>query len=121
MMVSEVGRTTRGSSSFSPPPMGDHRQLGREALHVFLLLLEEGHGDEDGEGRVDVTGLLEAAVERGGHVFPQRPAVRSHDHAAAHGGVIGQLGLEHELVVPFGEVLSAGGKFIVSHFYSTRK
>ena len=82
----------------------DNRQFGREALHVFLFLFKERHGDEHGESRVDVPGGLEAPVERGGDVFPQSPAVGLHHHAAAHGGVIGQVGLQDELVVPFRKV-----------------
>ena len=94
---------------------GDHGQFGRETFHVFLLFFQEGHRDEEREGRVDVPGLLEAPVEGLLDVFPQRPAVRAHDHAAAHRGVIGQLGAQDDLVVPFGEILIAGGEFFVRH------
>ena len=37
-------------------------------------------------------GSFEAPVEGLLDVFPQRPAVRAHDHAAAHRGIIGQFG-----------------------------
>ena len=118
MMVSEVGRTTSGSSSFFAAADGDHGQLRREALDVFLLFFEEGHGDEQREGGVDVAGLLEAPVERLLDVFPQRPAIGAHDHAAAHRGIIGHLGFQHDLVVPFGEVFTAGGEFFFCHLDS---
>ena len=56
-------------------------------------------------------GLLEAAVESLLDILPQRPAVRTNDHAAPHRGIIGQLGALDDLVVPFGEIFTAGGEF----------
>ena len=69
-MVSEVGRTTSGSSSVFAAADGDDGQLGRKPFDVFFFLLQEGHGDEQGEGGVDVPGGLEAPVERLLDVFP---------------------------------------------------
>ena len=70
MIVSEVGRMTSGSSSFSPPPWVTTAQLGREALDVLGFLLQEALGDEQGEVGVDVPGLLEQAVEAGLDALP---------------------------------------------------
>ncbi len=39
MIVSLVGRTTTGSSSSLPPPMGDDGQLGTEPLDVGRFAL----------------------------------------------------------------------------------
>ena len=82
---------------------------------MFLLFFQKRHRDEEREGGVDVAGLLEAPVERLLDVFPQCPAVRAHDHAAAYRGIIGHLGALNDLVIPFGEINILGGQFFVGH------
>jgi hypothetical protein len=121
MIVSEVGRTTSGSSSWlcgirhqlavlgHQPVVGDHRALLGEALDVRRLLLEERQRDEQREVRVDVAGVLEHAVEDPLHVLPQRVAPRLDHHAAAHRRVLGQVGGLDDLLVPLGVVFGAGG------------
>ena len=86
---------------------GDHGQFGRKAGDVRLLFFDEALRNQQRKRGVHVAGGLEAVVERLLNVFPQRPAVGPHDHAAAHGRVVGQLGLQDELVIPFGEVFGA--------------
>ena len=48
-MVSLVGRTTTGSSSFLPPAVGDDGQFGAEAFDVLGLAVEIALGDEQGK------------------------------------------------------------------------
>ena len=62
-----------------------------------------------------MAGLLEAPVERLLDIFPERPAIRAHDHAAAYRGIIGQLGALDDLVVPFGEINILWGEFFFGH------
>ena len=121
MMVSEVGRTISGSSSSPVGPqlavragfqavMGDDRAFLGEALDVRGFLLHEGQRDEQREVGVLVAGGLEHVVQRALHVLPERVAPRLDDHAAAHGGVLGQVGGADDLLVPLGVVLFAGGR-----------
>src|SRR5881227_3434897 len=49
------------------------------------------------------------------NVFPQRPPVWPHDHAAAFRRVVRQLRLQHQLVVPLGKILCACRKLFVGH------
>src|SRR5258708_1061865 len=86
---------------------GDDGQLRRKPFHVVLLFIDETAGNEQRKRHVLVPRSLEAAVQRLLNVLPQCPAVRAHDHAAAHGRVIGKLRLQNELVVPFGEICGA--------------
>jgi hypothetical protein len=87
-----------------------------EPLHVLGLALQKALRDEERKVRVLVPGLLEAQVQPVAHQLPQAVAVRADDHAAAHGRVVGQFGLEHQFVVPGAEVLGLGGQcFFVGH------
>ncbi len=88
-------------------PDGDDRQLGAESLDVLRFLLQEAPRDEEREVGVLVARLFEAAVQAGPHVLPQGVAVRTDHHAAAHGRIVGQLGLLDDLVIPAGEILGA--------------
>jgi hypothetical protein len=89
--------------------MCDHSQLRGKALHVFLFFLKERKRDQCGERRVNVPCLLELSVQPGCDIFPQRPAIGFYDHAAAHWGVICQVGFQNELVVPFCKIFRTGG------------
>ena len=93
--------------------MRDHGQLGRKAFHVRFFLFDEAARNQQGKRGVDVAGGLEALVERLLDVFPQRPAVRAHDHAAAHRRVVGQFRFQDELVVPFGKIFGARGQLLI--------
>ena len=75
MTVSLVGRTTIGSSSSLPPPMGDDGQLGAEALDVLGLALEVRLRDEQREVGVLGAGRLDAGVDLGLHALPDGVAV----------------------------------------------
>jgi hypothetical protein len=96
--------------------VGDHRGLGREALHVLGFTREEALRNEKRKVGVLVAGLLEHRVERSLHLLPDRVAVGPDDHAAADRTVVGQLGLHDQLVVPGAEVGGAGREGLdVSH------
>ena len=82
-----------------------HGALLRESGHVLGLAAEEGLGDEEREVGVLVSGFLEHAVENMLHLLPDGVSVGLDDHAAADGGLLGQVGLHHEVVVPLGVVL----------------
>ena len=81
----------------------------------MLLLVDEAARNEHRERHVLMAGGLEAAVERLLDVFPQRPAVGPHDHAAADRRIIGELRLDDQLVVPLGKILCAGRKLFFGH------
>ena len=82
--------------------------LGREALDVLGLLLQEALGDEQREIGVDVAGGLDPAVQEPLDVLPDGVAVRADDHHPLHRGVVGQLGLLDDLEVPAGKILGFG-------------
>jgi hypothetical protein len=86
--------------------VGDHPQLGREALDVVGLPLEVGLGDQQGERGVLGAGLLDALVHLVDHAFPQRESGRP-DHLLALGrAVLGQLGFGDDVLIPAREVLA---------------
>ena len=103
MIVSQVGRTTSGSSSL---PGGHELAVGSgleammrddgaflgEALDVLGLLFQKAQRDEQREIGVLMAGLLEHPIEHALHVFPEGIAPRLDHHAAAHGGILGQIG-----------------------------
>ena len=82
MIVSLVGRTISGSSSFAAgraaacrrarlePVMRDDGTLLGEPLDVLGLLLQKAHRDEERKIGVLVPGLFERAIEAVLHVFP---------------------------------------------------
>ena len=105
MIVSEVGRTNQWLGKFFAAADGDHRQFGREAFHVVLLFFDEALGNQQRKRHVLVAGGLEALIQCRLNVFPQRPPIGTHDHAAAHRRVVRQLRLQHQLVVPLGKIL----------------
>ena len=99
---------------------GDPGALGRKALHVILLLLEQGFGDQDGEIDVFVAGGLKAAIQLGLDVLPDGVAIGAIDEHALHRGIVDELGLGAHVGVPLGEVLVHGGDggnglFLVGH------
>ncbi len=74
---------------------------------MVLLFFDEALGDEQRKRYVLVAGGFEAAIQRLLNVLPQRPTVRPHNHAAAHRCVVGQLRLQHQLVVPLGKIFGS--------------
>ena len=46
-------------------------------------------------------------IQRGLNIFPDGTTIGSHYHTAAHGGVVGQFGFEHQLVVPVGVIFGS--------------
>ena len=54
-----------------------------------------------------MAGRLEHPVERALHVFPDAVAPRLDDHAAAHVGVLGEVGRADDLLIPFGKIFVA--------------
>ena len=95
----------------------DDGALGREALDVILLLLEERFGDEEGHVYVLVAELLELRVEDLLYVLPDRVAVRSDYHAALDPGVVDELRLLDYIRVPLGEVNVHRGD-LFDHFFA---
>ena len=89
MMVSEVGRTTSGSSSSGvgiglqlavdrlQPVMGDHRHFLGEAFDMLGLLGDEGERDEQREIAILVAGGLDAAVQLRLDLFPDPHSPRA--------------------------------------------
>ncbi len=111
MIVSEVGRTTRRSSSTSLPPCVTQATCGAKPSHVLGLLHQQAFRDEQRKVGVDVAGGLEPAIEPLLHQLPDRVAVRADDHAALHGRIVGQLGAADDVDVPAPEVLGLRGDF----------
>ena len=56
------------------------------------------------------TRLLEHLVKLVLHLLPDSVAVRLDYHAAAHGRLLGQVGLGHQVVVPLAVVVSPFGQ-----------
>ena len=98
--------------------------LGRKALYMILLLLEERFGDKHRHANVFMPGLFKLFIEHALNILPNRVAIRAEDQAAAHAGIVDQLGLFHDIRVPLGEVLPHRGDrfdhlFILCHRFSS--
>jgi hypothetical protein len=87
------------------PAVGDDGELGREALDVLGLELEEGLRDEEREVGVLGAGLLDAPVELGLQQLPDPVPPGPDHHGAGSGAVVGHLGAGDHLLVPAREVL----------------
>ena len=83
--------------------VGHPGALGGEALHMVLLLLQQGLGDEEGEVDVLVACLLKALVQFGLDVFPDGVAIGAVDEHALDGGESMSSAFLH-IGVPLGEV-----------------
>ena len=99
---------------------GNPGALRGEALHMVLLLLEQGLGNQHREIDVLVARLLEAAVQLALDVLPDGVAVGPVDEHALDGGVVDELRLFADVGVPLGKVRVPGGdgvhlSFIRSH------
>ena len=102
--------------------MGDPGYFRGKALDVVLLLLQKAFRDEQRHGDVLVTGLFKLGVEDMLDIFPDRIAVRAHDHAALDRGIVAQLRLFDDVGVPLGEVNLHRGDvlhhlFVVCHYF----
>ena len=102
---------------------GDPGALGGEALHMVLLLLEQGLGNQHGEVYVFVPGLLKAPVQLALYVLPNGVAVGAVNEHALDGAVVDELRFLADVGVPLGEILVPGGDgvhlpFIHSHSVS---
>ena len=96
--------------------VGHDRKLGREALDVLRLLLDEAHRDQQREAGVLVARGLEASVQVTLDGLPQREAVGSDHHAALDDACgFGELGRGDDVLVPLGVVLGAGGDLGFRH------
>ena len=82
----------------------DPRALGREALDVILLLLQQALGDQHRHGHVLVPGRLELAVEDLLDVLPDGVAIRAQDEQTLDAGIIHELRLDAHVGEPLGEV-----------------
>src|ERR1700691_2079937 len=81
----------------------------------MLFLVDKAPRNQQRKRDVLVPGSLETPIQRLLHVFPQRPAVRPHDHATAHRRIVRKLRFQDQLVVPLGKILCAGREFFFSH------
>src|SRR3989440_12704247 len=81
----------QGFRKFFSAANGDNRKLWRKSLDVVFLLVDEAAGNQHRKRHVLMAGGLESAVKRLLGVFPQRPAVGAHDHAAAARRLVGEL------------------------------
>ena len=97
--------------------------LRGEALHVVLLLLQEGFGDQHGQVDVLVARFLKALVQLRLNILPDGVAIGAVDEHALDGGVVDQLRLFAHIGVPLGEIhLHVGDLFhflfvILSHSF----
>ena len=106
-----------------PAAVGHPGALGREALHVVLLPLEQGLGDQHGQVYVLVPGLFKFPVQDVLDVLPDGVAVGAVDEHALDAGVVDELGLLTHVGEPLGEVhLHIGDLlhllFVLCHIYS---
>ena len=93
---------------FFQPVVGDHGALLGETLHMLGFLLEKTERDEERKVCIHMPGGLEHDIELTLHVFPDPPAPRLDDHAAADVRIFGQVsGFDH-LLIPLGKVVGAG-------------
>ena len=108
--------------------VSDPRHLWRKALNVIFFALQQSFGDEHRHHNVFVPSFLEHAVEKVFNVFPNSRTVWTHDHAAAHTGIVSKIGLSYDIGIPLSKVNIHRGDvfhqflFIIRHFrYSSLK
>ena len=115
MIVSEVGRITRGSSSSSPPPWVTTASSGENPATCDFSFSMKLRGISSGKRRIHMSCGLKTAVQSSSDVFPQRPAIGSHNHTAANRSIVGELGLQYNLVVPLRKIFRACWQFLIRH------
>src|SRR5207248_6580113 len=94
---------------------GNHREFRRKSFHVVFFLVDKAARNQQWKRHVLVASSLESPVQRLLHILPERPTIRTHNHATTHRRIVSQLRLQNQLVVPLGEILRAGGKLFFSH------
>jgi hypothetical protein len=82
---------------------------------MFFFFFKERHWDQQRECGVYMSGCLESPVESLLDILPKSPTVWSDDHAAPDWGIICQLRFDNELVIPFGEIITARREFVIRH------
>ena len=92
--------------------VGDHGDLGREALDVLRLFLQEALRDEERKVGVARAGLFDPAVEFVAQRLPDRESVGAEHDTSAHRRMVGEFGARDYLVVPGGEVDASRGDFL---------
>ena len=83
---------------------GDPGALRRKALHVVLLLLQQGLRDQHRQVHVLMPRLLEPPVQLRLDVLPQGVAVGPVDEHALDRGIVDELRLFADVRVPLGEI-----------------
>jgi hypothetical protein len=134
MIVSEVGRMTKGSASFAggdhlrravglllrlQAMMRDHGALRGKTFRVLRLLFEIAQRDQQREIGVHMPGGLELHIELALDVLPEAVAPGLDDHAAAHLGVFGHVSGADDLLIPFGKSFSRVGVMAVALLMGT--
>ena len=84
--------------------IGDPGALGGKALHVVLLLLEQGLGNQHGQIDVLVARLLEHPVQDALEILPDGIAVGPVDKHAFDAGIVDELRLFAYVGIPLGKV-----------------
>ena len=82
----------------------DPGALGGEALHMVLLLLEQGLRDEHGHGHVGVAGLFELFIQITLNILPDGIAIGAVDEHTLHAAVIDELCLGTHVGEPLGKI-----------------
>ena len=119
MIVSEVGRTTSGSASSSPPARVTSATSGAKPSTCSASCIRKLFGDEQREIGVLVAGLFDALIEPALDRLPDRVAMGLDDHAAAHWRVLAQPGLIDDIQVPLRIVCCACCDAFFGHSPST--
>ena len=88
----------------------DDCEFGAEPFNMLSFTLEVTLRDEQREIGVLGPGALDAAIDLGLHLFPDRIAVGTDDHRAAHRTVIGQFRLGNDVLVPAREIFGLRGE-----------
>ena len=95
-----------------------HCALLSESLDMLRLFAEERFRDQQGEIGVDMACLLEFIIEYALHLFPNRIAIGLDHHATTHSGVLSQISLDNQILIPLRVIHTPGGKFfqLFCHF-----
>ena len=80
------------------------RNLGSKALHMILLLLEQGLGNEHGKIYILYACLLEPCIQLLLDQLPDRITCGLDNHAALDGRIVAKLCLSHNICVPLREI-----------------
>ena len=83
--------------------------LRRKAFHMLGFLEQQAFGNEHGHVDVLMPGGFEAPIQRFLDALPNGEAVRTDNHATAHGRVVHQLAFENHVCVPLGKIHVARG------------